>query len=89
MTESHCIRPSRRRILPAMADDPYIRITFRPLKSGYPVPVRVRRMVKAALRSQQLRCVAIEEVAAELVPKGKMPIFYEPSDDGAARSKRP
>ncbi len=41
---------------------PEYRLTFRALPGELPVPIRLRHLLKDALRSYGLRCTAIEEV---------------------------
>jgi hypothetical protein len=42
-----------------MHDTDDITLTFRPLPDDVPVSVRVRHLLKYALRAQRLRCVAM------------------------------
>jgi hypothetical protein len=44
-------------------EDPGVRLTFRPLPDpgGPPVAVRVRLLLKYALRAVRLRCVKVED----------------------------
>jgi hypothetical protein len=44
---------------------PDIRVTLRPLAADAPVDVRLRNLLKTALRRDRLRCVRVEEVAAD------------------------
>lgn len=41
-------------------------ITVESMESSIPVEIRLRHLLKAALRSQHLRCLSIEEVAEAL-----------------------
>jgi hypothetical protein len=48
------------------ADNSDIRLTFRPLADDVPVPVRLRRLLKTALRQLRLKCTKVEDVPAGL-----------------------
>ena len=41
-----------------------IRLTLHPLPDDVPVEVRLRQLLKVALRRFRLRCVSVEEVAS-------------------------
>jgi hypothetical protein len=41
----------------------YVRLTFKPLPSDAPVEIRLKRLLKAALRWFGFRCVRVEEVS--------------------------
>lgn len=45
-----------------MKDGPAYRLTFRAEGDGPPAILRVRRLLKAALRGYGLRCEAVEEI---------------------------
>ncbi len=47
------------------ADDT-VRLTFRPLADSVPAAIRLRRLLKIALRQLNLRCVAVEGAAPEV-----------------------
>ena len=65
---------------------------LRPLPSGYPVAVRLRRVLKALLRSYQFRCVSVAEIAKECThpqtaigtgPRGELAcLLCEEASDG-------
>jgi hypothetical protein len=42
--------------------EPDVRVTLRPLKSGVPADVRLRRALKCLLRAFGFRCLAVEDV---------------------------
>ncbi len=42
-----------------------MRLTLRPLRSGVPVDVRLRQLLKAALRRWRFRLVRLEEVGRD------------------------
>lgn len=42
-----------------------IRIVLRPLADGVPVPMRLKRLLKYALRLLGFRCLHVEEVKSE------------------------
>lgn len=44
-------------------EDMKLRLTFVPKKSGVPPAARFRQLLKYALRSQDLRCVRVEDAA--------------------------
>ena len=46
-------------------------LTLRPLASDVPPPIRLRRLLKIALRSCQLRCTDIRESAGSDKPADK------------------
>jgi hypothetical protein len=58
---------------------PDIKLTLRPLAAATPVDVRLANLLKTALRRDRLRCVRVEEVAADPVKT------REPAADGAQR----
>ncbi len=50
---------------PTMRESPDYRLVLRPLRSGTPAPVRLRRALKALLRCFGLKCLSVEEVRGE------------------------
>jgi hypothetical protein len=47
------------------------RVTLRPVGDGPPVAVRLRHLLKLALRACGLRCLAVEKIAAGKPARGK------------------
>jgi hypothetical protein len=66
--------PSEKRgIVNPYPPDPDIGLVFRPLPDpeGVPVAVRVRRLLKYALRALRLKCVRLGEARSDHGKKGK------------------
>jgi hypothetical protein len=60
-----------------------IRLTLRPLASDWPAPIRLKRLLKAALRAWGFRCVCVEELpAAEYLKARVQDLATQPSDRG-------
>lgn len=49
-------------------DEPDYRLVLRPLRSGVPAPIRLRRALKCLLRAFGFRCVWGPEPVTELPP---------------------
>jgi len=48
---------------PRQADEYVYQLTFRPLESSIPIGVRLRRVLRYALRETRLRCIEVRETA--------------------------
>jgi hypothetical protein len=78
----------------SVAEAPHYRMTLQPLTSRYPPVVRIRRLLKLALRAFALKCVRVEElpaVASGAAPgeRGGPAKVREPLDGPERASERP
>jgi hypothetical protein len=55
-----------------------VKVTFRGLRSDVPFAVRLRHLLKRALRDWQLRCVPVEDVPAWTDAAGRSPATSNP-----------